>query len=70
MTFRKAIIGLAAVLAAMPVYAVQAHDREETCTSTPRATGTIVTECRAPGRKPRHCESYTNITGTTTTECR
>jgi hypothetical protein len=50
--------------------AAQARDREETCTSYERATGTVVTECRRPERKPTHCESYTSITGTTRTECR
>jgi hypothetical protein len=61
------LIVLAAVLAANTAYA---RDREETCTSAQRATGTIVTDCRAHGRKPRHCESYQHATGTVTTDCR
>jgi hypothetical protein len=63
----KLRLALIAVLAAS---AAQARDRTETCESYQRATGTVVTECREPGRKPTHCESYTNINGTTKTECR
>jgi hypothetical protein len=50
--------------------AAHARDRTETCTSYTRATGTIVTECRSPGRKPRVCTGYTSITGTLHEECR
>jgi hypothetical protein len=63
----KPLIVLALVLVPHDVHA---RDRSETCTSYQRATGTVVTDCRAPGRKQRHCESYTNITLTTRTECR
>jgi hypothetical protein len=63
----RPILLLALVLIAS---AAEARDRNETCTSYQRATGTVVTECREPGRKPTHCESYTSITGTTKTECR
>jgi hypothetical protein len=62
----KPILILAIVIIAS---AAHARDREETCTSYERATGTVVTDCRAPGRKPTHCESYANINGTTKTEC-
>jgi hypothetical protein len=50
--------------------AAEARDRQETCTSHTFMTGTTTTDCRRPGRKPRHCTSYTNITGTTKTEYR
>jgi hypothetical protein len=63
----KPLIILALVLAAS---AAEARDRNETCESYQRATGTVVTDCRRQGEKPRHCESYTSITGTTTTTCR
>jgi hypothetical protein len=63
----KTLLALTLVLAAS---AAQARDRAETCTLYERATGTVVTECRRPERKPTHCESYTSITGTTHTECR
>lgn len=57
---------------ALVLFASTAHarDREETCTSYQRATGTLVTECRSPGRRERHCESVTHATGSVTTECR
>ena len=50
--------------------AAHARDREETCTSYQRATGTVVSDCRSPGRRERQCESTTHATGTATTECR
>jgi hypothetical protein len=59
------------ILAAWPHRArADGYVSHETCESYQRATGTVVTECRAPGRKPRVCTGYTSITGTLREECR
>jgi hypothetical protein len=63
----RMLFTLALVLIAL---AAHARDRSETCSSYQRATGTIVTDCRSPNRKPTHCETVEHITGSTTTECR
>jgi hypothetical protein len=59
-----------AIALALCATAAHARDREETCSSYKRATGTVVTDCRRPERRPTHCETVEHVTGTTKTECR
>jgi hypothetical protein len=64
----KPLLALALVLILSAAFA---RDRgPETGEIYERATGTVVTECRSPERKPTHCESYATYGGATRTECR
>ena len=67
---RAAVAILLALTLALLSSTGEARGRKVTCESYERATGTVVTDCRAQDEKPTHCESYTNINGTTKTECR
>ena len=66
----NSIAALAFVVAMLGAGAAVAGQGKPTCEADQRMTGTVVTECRRPERKPTHCTTYTNINGTTKTECR